>query len=182
MRRLLNLLRRTLLVPKELGPCYSNSGSWSTGYSSEGRCGGRSFFFQHEPIGPLLQKLRVNDQSRKGCRGRQRLDLQSPFGNLFTGTNIGVVSTGTDGDRLDDVAYYGRTLMTCEATSSTQSVSFYAVNAMGTQRRGIVGIGAKYGGFDDRNDAVDLTGSQFVPIQQVQSSAAEPARATRNGT
>ena len=99
----------------------------------------------------------------KGVADGNAPDLQSPFGNLFTGTNIGVVSTGTDGDRLDDVAYYGRTHDLRSDLGGTQSVSFYAVNAMGGPNgAALLASAAKYGGFDDRNNdnAVDLTGSQ----------------------
>ena len=90
-------------------------------------------------------------------------DLQSPFGNLFAGANIGVVSSGAAGDRLDDVAYYGRTNDLRSDLTGTQNVRFYAVNAMGGPTGAqLLASAAKYGGFEDRNsdNAVDLTGSQ----------------------
>ena len=110
----------------------------------------------------------------KGVLDGDAPDLQSPFGNLFTGTNIGIDYTQAPssmtaaaakaaGDRLDDVAYYGRTHDMRSDLSGTQSVSFYAVNAMGGPNgAALLASAAKYGGFEDRNNdnAVDLTGSQ----------------------
>ena len=41
------------------------------------------------------------------------------------------VTTAANGDRLDDIAYYGRTHDLRSDLAGTQYVSFYAVNAMG---------------------------------------------------
>ncbi len=153
------------LFRKSQGPCYSNSGSWVTGYSSGGlAASGDPFFFVSMSQSVRCCKSYVLMISPgKGVLDGNAPDLQSPFGNLFTGTNLGVVSTGADGDRLDDVAYYGRTHDLRSDLGGTQSVSFYAVNAMGGPNgAALLASAAKYGGFDDRNNdnAVDLTGSQ----------------------
>jgi len=48
------------------------------------------------------------------------------------------------GDRLDDVAYYGRTHDLRSDLSGTQSVAFYAVNAMGGPNgSGVAGLGGE---------------------------------------
>src|ERR1051325_11024826 len=67
------------------------------------------------------------------------------------------------GDRLDDVAYYGRTHDLRSDLSGTQSVAFYAVNALGGPNgAALLASASKYGGFDDRdsNNAVNLAGTQ----------------------
>ena len=110
----------------------------------------------------------------KGVLDGNSPDLVQPFGNLFTGTNIGVnytqapwnmtaANAAAAGDRLDDIAYYGRTHDLRSDLDGNQSVAFYAVNAMGGPTgAALLASAAKYGGFDDRNNdnAVDLTGSQ----------------------
>jgi type IV pilus assembly protein PilY1 len=164
------------LFKKSQGPCYSNSGSWSTGYSSGGiGAAGDPFFFSSMNQMVRCAKCFVLMISPgKGVLDGDAPDLQSPFGNLFTGTNIGIDYTQAPssmtaaaakaaGDRLDDVAYYGRTHDLRSDLSGTQSVSFYAVNALGGPNgAALLASAAKYGGFDDRNsdNAVDLTGTQ----------------------
>jgi hypothetical protein len=132
------------LFKKSQGPCYSNSGSWSTGYSSGGiGAAGDPFYFKSMNQMVRCAKCFVLMISPgKGVLDGDAPDLQSPFGNLFTGTNIGIDYTQAPwsmtaaaakaaGDRLDDVAYYGRTHDLRSDLAGTQSVSFYAVNAMG---------------------------------------------------
>jgi type IV pilus assembly protein PilY1 len=153
------------LFKKSQGPCYSNSGSWSTGYSSGGiGAAGDPFYFKSTNQMVRCAKCFVLMISPgKGVLDGDAPDLQSPFGNLFTGANIGVVSSGAAGDRLDDVAYYGHTHDLRSDLAGTQSVAFYAVNAMGGPNgAALLASAAKYGGFEDRNNdnAVDLTGSQ----------------------
>jgi type IV pilus assembly protein PilY1 len=153
------------LFKKSQGPCYSNSGSWSTGYSSGGiGAAGDPFYFKSMNQMVRCAKCFVLMISPgKGVLDGDAPDLQSPFSNLFTGANIGVVSSGAAGDRLDDIAYYGRTHDLRSDLAGTQSVAFYAVNAMGGPNgAALLASAAKYGGFEDRNNdnAVDLTGSQ----------------------
>jgi len=90
-------------------------------------------------------------------------DLQAPFADLFTGSQVGLTST-----RLDDVAYYGQTHDVRDQASGVtghlagaQKVGFYSVNAMGgAAGAGTLASAAKHGGFEDRNGngAVDLMG------------------------
>lgn len=153
------------LFRKSQGPCYSNSGSWSTGYSSGGiGAVGDPYYFANLGQTVYCAKCFVLMISPGiGVNDGNAPDLQSPFGNLFSGTNIGVVSSGAAGDRLDDVAYYGRTHDLRGDLSGTQNAVFYAVNAMGGPTgAALLASAAKYGGFEDRNNdnAVDLTGSQ----------------------
>ncbi len=153
------------LYRKVQGPCYSNSGSWKTGYSAGGlNAVGDPFFFKS-----LNQTVRCYKSfilmisPGIGFNDGNAPDLAQPFGNLFTGTNIGVVSTGAAGDRLDDIASYGRTNDLRSDLTGTQNVTFYAVNAMGGPTGAtLLGSAAKYGGFEDRdgNNAVNLTGNQ----------------------
>ena len=159
-------LRRTVPVPKESRALLQQQRFLVDGLQLwRARCGGRSLLFcQHEPIGPLLQKLRVNDQPWKGCRGwRCAGSCNRPLAICSPGPISGWSAPATDGDRLDDVAYYGRTHDLRSDLGGTQSVSFYAVNAMGGPNgAALLASAAKYGGFEDRNNdnAVDLTGSQ----------------------
>jgi type IV pilus assembly protein PilY1 len=164
------------LFSKSQGPCYSNSGSWSTGYSSGGiGQPGDPFFFASMNQEVRCAKCFVLMISPgKGVGDGNAPDLQTPFGNLFSGTNIGIDYTQAPwnmtapnalaaGDRLDDVAYYGHTHDLRSDLTGTQSVAFYAVNAMGGPNGAtLLASAAKYGGFVDRNNdnAVDLTGTQ----------------------
>ena len=164
------------LFKKSQGPCYSNSGSWSTGYSSGGigAVGDPFYFASMNQMVRCAKCFVLMISPGKGVLDGDAPDLQSPFGNLFTGTNIGIDYTQAPssmtaaaakaaGDRLDDVAYYGRTHDMRNDLSGTQSVSFYAVNALGGPNgAALLASAAKYGGFEDRNNdnAVDLTGSQ----------------------
>ncbi|HMF84721.1 MAG TPA: hypothetical protein VK598_00040, partial [Nitrospiraceae bacterium] len=153
------------LFRKSQGPCYSNSGAWPTGYNSGGIGAiGDPFFSQSNNQMIRCAKCFVLMISPGiGVNDGNAPDLQSPFGNLFTGANIGVATGGAAGDRLDDVAYYGRTHDLRSDLTGTQNVRFYAVNAMGGPTGAtLLASAAKYGGFEDRNNdnAVDLTGSQ----------------------
>lgn len=153
------------LFRKTQGPCYSNSGSWATGYSSGGigAVGDPFYFASMNQMVRCCKSFVLMISPGQGVNDGNAPTLQQPFGNLFTGTNIGVVSTGAAGDRLDDVAYYGRTHDLRSDLSGTQNVTFYSVNAMGGPTgAALLASAAKYGGFEDRdgNNAVNLTGSQ----------------------
>ncbi|WP_447974853.1 pilus assembly protein [Nitrospira sp. Kam-Ns4a] len=84
----------------------------------------------------------------------------SPF--TYDGTSNNLVTGGTDQyglrtTRLDDVAWYGRTHDVRPDTGTgavpgKQSVTFYAVNAMGGAAGAqVLASAAKYGGFTDQN-------------------------------
>lgn len=153
------------LFRKSQGPCYSNSGAWATGYSSGGigAVGDPFYFASMSQMVRCAKCFVLMISPGIGVNDGNAPDLQSPFGNLFTGANIGVVSSGAAGDRLDDVAYYGRTNDLRSDLAGTQNVRFYGVNAMGGPTGAtLLASAAKYGGFEDRNNdnAVDLTGSQ----------------------
>ncbi|HEV8619404.1 MAG TPA: hypothetical protein VGQ79_00100, partial [Nitrospiraceae bacterium] len=153
------------LFRKSQGPCYSNSGSWTTGYSSGGigAVGDPFYFASMNQMVRCAKCFVLMISPGIGVSDGNAPDLQTPFVNLFTGANIGVVSSGAAGDRLDDVAYYGRTHDLRSDLTGTQNVRFYGVNAMGGPTGAkLLASAAKYGGFEDRNNdnAVDLTGSQ----------------------
>jgi len=153
------------LYRKSQGPCYSNSGSWTTGYSSGGigAVGDPFYFASMNQMVRCAKCFVLMISPGIGVNDGNAPDLQSPFGNLFTGSNIGVVSSGAAGDRLDDIAYYGRTHDLRSDLTGTQNVRFYAVNAMGGPTgAALLASAAKYGGFEDRNNdnAINLTGSQ----------------------
>ena len=153
------------LFRKSQGPCYSNSGAWSTGYSSGGigAVGDPFYFASMNQMVRCAKCFVLMISPGIGVNDGNAPSLQSPFGNLFTGANIGVVSSGAAGDRLDDVAYYGRTNDLRSDLTGTQNVRFYGVNAMGGPTgAALLASAAKYGGFEDRNNdnTVDLTGSQ----------------------
>ena len=164
------------LFRKSQGPCYSNSGSWTTGYSSGGIgvSGDPFFYVSMNQMVRCAKCFVLMISPGQGVVDGDVPDLQSPFGNLFTGTNVGVDYTQAPwsmtaanakaaGDRLDDVAYYGHTHDLRSDLSGTQSVAFYAVNAMGGPTgAALLASASKYGGFEDRdsNNAVNLAGTQ----------------------
>ena len=84
------------LFRKSQGPCYSNSGSWTTGYSSGGlaAAGDPFYFASMNQMVRCCKGFVLMISPGIGVKDGNAPDLQSPFGNLFTGTNIGVVSTG----------------------------------------------------------------------------------------
>ncbi|HSL04704.1 MAG TPA: hypothetical protein VK901_14345, partial [Nitrospiraceae bacterium] len=90
------------LFRKSQGPCYSNSGSWSTGYSSGGigATGDPYYFASLNQTIKCCKSFVLMISPGLGVLDGNAPDLQSPFGNLFTGTNVGVVSSGAAGDRL----------------------------------------------------------------------------------
>ena len=142
------------LFRKSQGPCYSNSGSWATGYtSSVGVVGDPFYFASMNSMVRCCKTFVLMISPGIGVLDGNAPDLQSPFGNLFSGTNIGVVTSGTAGDRLDDIAFYGKTHDLRSDLPGTQSVTFYAVNAMGGPTGAtLLSSAAKYGGFEDRNN------------------------------
>jgi len=154
---------------KSQGPCYSNSGSWSTGYSAGGLdASGDPYFFvsMNQQVRCCKSFVLMISPGITTADGNAP-DLQQPFGNLFSSSasNIGVVTSAANGDRLDDIAYYGRThdLRTQSDMPGQQYVSFYAVNAMGGQTGAtLLASASKYGGFQDLNgdNAVALAGTQ----------------------
>ena len=91
------------LFRKSQGPCYSNSGSWTTGYSSGGigAVGDPFYFASMNQMVRCAKCFVLMISPGIGVNDGNAPDLQSPFGNLFTGANIGVVSSGAAGDRLD---------------------------------------------------------------------------------
>jgi type IV pilus assembly protein PilY1 len=164
------------LFRKSQGPCYSNSGSWSTGYSAGGigAVGDPFYFASMQQMVRCAKCFVLMISPGIGVEDGDAPDLQQPFGNLFSGANIGIDftqapwnMTATEarqaGDRLDDVAYYGRLNDLRSDLPGRQNVFFYGVNAMGGARGAtLLASAAKYGGFEDRNNnnAVDLTGTQ----------------------
>ena len=153
------------LFRKSQGPCYSNSGSWATGYSAGGigAIGDPFYFASMNQMVRCAKCFVLMISPGIGVLDGNAPDLQSPFGNLFTGPNIGVVTSGPAGDRLDDVAYYGRRNDLRSDITGTQNVRFYAINAMGGATGAtLLASASMYGGFEDRNgdNAVNLTGSQ----------------------
>ncbi len=164
------------LFRKSQGPCYSNSGSWSTGYSSGGigSAGDPFYFASMNQMVRCAKCFVLMISPGIGVRDGDAPNLQQPFGDLFSGTNIGVDFTQAPwsmtapeakaaGDRLDDVAYYGRRHDLRSDLQGKQNVFFYAVNAMGGPRgAALLASASKYGGFEDRNNdnAVDLAGTQ----------------------
>lgn len=152
------------LFRKSQGPCYSNSGSWTTGYDTTVGAQGDPFYFvSSSQMVRCCKNFVLMISPGIGEADGNAPDLQQPFGNLFSGSNLGVITSGAAGDRLDDVAYYGRTHDLRSDLGGNQFVTFYSVNAMGGPAGAtLLASAAKYGGFQDRNNdnAVDLTGSQ----------------------
>lgn len=185
------------------GPCYNNSGSSASNFPSAVGAAGDPFFFvclARDSSGTCTQPLNKTVSCCKsfvlmispgiGDADGNTPDLQRPFknlnapyvdgdNNLFAGTNIGVVTSGAAGDRLDDIANYGRTHdirndqvslndppnqgATPAGLPGNQYVTFYAINAMGgVPGSQLLASAAKFGGFLDRNNdnQVDLAATQ----------------------
>ena len=155
------------LYAKSQGPCYSNSGSWSTGYSSGGLgASGDPFFFvsMNQEVRCCKNFVLLISPGITSADGNAP-DLVQPFGNPFSSSasNIGVVNSATNGDRLDDIAYYGRTHDLRGDLAGTQYVSLYSVNAMGGPAGAtLLSSASMYGGFQDLNgdNALALAGTQ----------------------
>jgi type IV pilus assembly protein PilY1 len=154
------------LYAKSQGPCYSNSGSWSTGYNSSIDVAGDPFFYAsfNQEIRCCKNYVLLISPGVTSSDGNAP-DLKQPFGNPFSSTasNIGIVSSAAGGDRLDDIAYYGRTHDLRSDLAGTQFVSLYSVNAMGGQAGAtLLASAAEYGGFQDLNgdNAIALSGTQ----------------------
>jgi len=154
------------LYAKSQGPCYSNSGSWSTGYNSSIDVAGDPFFYTsfNQEIRCCKNFVLLISPGITSADGTAP-DLKQPFGNPFSSTapNIGIVSSAAQGDRLDDIAYYGRTHDLRSDLSDTQYVSLYSVNAMGgPSGAALLSSASKYGGFQDLNsdNAIALSGTQ----------------------
>ena len=158
---------------KSSGACYDNgNGVWGTGYNSTTGVAGDPYFISSaSAIVPCCRNFVLMISPGQGILDGDAPGT-SPFGNLFTGANTGVdytlapesMSTAAAkaaGDRLDDVAFYGHTNDVRSTIGGTQSVTFYAVNAMGGKTGAkILASASKYGGFDDKNK--DNT-SNFAP-------------------
>lgn len=164
-----SLYEALCLFRKSQGPCYSNSGSSSTGYDPSTGVQGDPFYFAslNQMIACCKSFVLMISPGVATSDGNAP-DLQQPFGDLFAGANNGLVTSGAQGDRLDDVALYGRTNdIRNQAAASpvglpgTQRVTFYAVNAMGgASGAGLLSSAAKFGAFDDLNsdNLPDATG------------------------
>ncbi len=142
------------LYRKAQGPCYSNSGASSVGYTTSTGSDGDPFYFASlNQMVSCCRNFVLMISPGSATADGDTPDLQVPFGDLFSGANIGLASSGVTGDRLDDVAYYGKTNdVRGPGLTGDQTVTFYGVNAMG----GIAGANllasaAKYGGFEDQN-------------------------------
>ena len=143
------------------GSCYSNSPADFA--ASVGAQGDPYYFTSSNQLVSCCKSFIVMISPGVPRNDDNSPDLQTPFGNLFTGAQVGLTST-----RLDDVAYYGQTHDIRDQASGalgylagTQKVGFYAVNAMGgATGAGILASAAKHGGFEDKNSngAVDLLG------------------------
>jgi type IV pilus assembly protein PilY1 len=149
---------------KSSGPCYNNgSGAWSTGYNSTTAAAGDPYYVSSAgAIVPCCRNFVLMISPGVGVADGDAPGVQ-PFGNLFSGTNIGVdytqppasltaTAAAQAGDRLDDVAFYGHTNDVRSTIAGTQTVTFYAVNAMGGKTGAkILASAAKYGAFNDKN-------------------------------
>ncbi len=82
--------------------------------------------------------------------GVQIPGFSDPFS--ASASNIGVVTSASAGDRLDDIALWGHTHDLRSDLAGTQSVTFYAVNSMGgAAGAALLASAAKYGAFEDRD-------------------------------
>lgn len=157
------------LYKKSQGPCYDNgnSATWGTGYTTSIGTTGDPFY--NVSMNQMLRccknyVLMISPGIGVGDGGNPT--LQSPFPTASTmnppwANNIGVRASSSTGDaasadagdRLDDVAYYGRTHDLRSDLADSQYVTLYSVNAMGRKVGAtLLASAAKYGGFKDTNN------------------------------
>ena len=157
------------LYRKGQGPCYSNSGSWSTGYSSGGlgASGDPFFFVSMNQSVRCCKNYRVNDRPwhRRVLMAMRRI-CNHPSAICSQGPTSGWTTSGAAGDRLDDVAYYGRTHDLRSDLGRNSVCHFLCGQRDGGawRRRALLASAAKYGGFKDWNNdnAVELHGIPAV--------------------
>jgi hypothetical protein len=157
------------LFKKSQGPCYDNgnSASWGTGYNTTiGAAGDPYYSVTFNQMVRCCKNYVLMISPGIGVGDGQNPTLQTPFPTASTmnptwANNLGVkASSSADdsasadaGDRLDDVAFYGRTHDLRSDLGGSQYVTFYSVNAMGRKVGAtLLASAAKYGGFKDNNN------------------------------
>ncbi|WP_455241859.1 hypothetical protein, partial [Petrachloros mirabilis] len=162
-----SLYEALCLFKKSQGPCYDNGGgSWSTGYSSSIGVAGDPFYsVSYSQMVRCCKNYVLMITPGIGVSDGNDPNVAAfPTGSTINPTwanNLGVKAStsGGDaasaeaGDRLDDVAYYGRTHDMRSDLSDSQYVTLYTVNAMGRKvGANLLASAAKYGGFVDKNN------------------------------
>lgn len=127
------------------GPCYNNSPANFS--ASVGAQGDPFYFVSMNQSVSCCKSFVLMISPGTPISDDNAPDAHTPFGNLFSGDQIGLSST-----RLDDVAFYGQTHDVRGDLANTQKVSFYAVNTLGgAAGAAVLMSAAKYGGFEDRD-------------------------------
>ncbi|HSB45374.1 MAG TPA: hypothetical protein VLD60_10200, partial [Nitrospira sp.] len=164
-----SLYEALCLYRKSQGPCYDNGTGtvWGTNYTnSTGTTGDPFFFTSYNQMVRCCKNYVLMISPGIGVADGTNPTLQTPFptGSTINPTwtnNIGVkastsagdATSAAAGDRLDDVAYYGRTHDLRSDLTGSQYVTFYSVNAMGRKVGAtLLASAAKYGGFNDQNN------------------------------
>ncbi len=150
------------------GQCYSNKGAGaSVGYTASVGAASDPYYF--DTLGQSLACCKSNIlliSPGVGEADGNTPELQTPFGDLFAGADIGVSGNNAAGTRLDDVAFYGQTndlrnQSGAGGLAGTQNVTFWTLNAMGSSAgTALLASASTYGGFNDLDSdgQVDLTG------------------------
>jgi type IV pilus assembly protein PilY1 len=174
-----SLYEALCLYRKSQGPCYDNgnSATWGTGYNNATNTTGDPFFYAtYNQEVPCCKNYVLMISPGIATNDGTNPTLQTPFPTASTmnptwannmgvkaSTSAGDAASALAGDRLDDVAFYGRThdLRSDLASPPSQYVTFYSVNAMGRKAGAtLLASAAMYGGFKDNNG--DST-SNFIP-------------------
>src|SRR3989441_149309 len=154
-------------IRKSQGLCYDNT---PASYTDAVKTQGDAFWFANFPTPQTVSccknfVLMISPGVPEGDGATPQ--RQTPFPNaaapsvcLFGLGGCGADTLGVTTSWLDNIAYYGQTHdvrdQTCPGAScvtGTQTVTFYAVNAMGgSAGSALLASAAKYGGFVDRNN------------------------------
>ncbi len=164
-----SLYEALCLFRKSQGPCYSNSGgaaSWGTNYTTTVNTTSDPFYYvKYNQVVNCCKNYVLMISPGIGTADGGNPDVQTPFPTGSTinpayASNVGVKASSSSGDsasaatgdRLDDVAFYGRTTDLRASLGGNQTVTFYAVNALGRNSGAtLLASAAKYGGFVDKN-------------------------------
>ncbi|MDH4188524.1 MAG: hypothetical protein OEV08_16175, partial [Nitrospira sp.] len=165
-----SLYEALCLFKKSQGPCYNNSGgaaSWGTNYTTATSTTGDPFYFlQYARLVQCCKNYVLMISPGLGIADGNNPDASTPFPVASTinptyANNRGIkgatsaddAASAAAGDRLDDVAFYGRTTDLRADLSGSQYVTFYGVNALGRKAgANLIASAAKYGGFIDKNN------------------------------
>lgn len=180
-----SLYEALCLFRKSQGPCYSNSGSaasWGTNYTNTINTTSDPFYYvKYGKMVNCCKNYVLMISPGIGIADGNNPDLATPFLTGATinpawANNIGVrgatssddATSAAAGDRLDDIAFFGRTNDLRTDLGGSQYVTFYGVNALGRSGGArLLASAAANGGFVDKNGDNNTTHGLYPTSGQV---------------